>query len=97
MLFILMSSWGYAPGVENEYNIAGLPSDLCIDVPVFTIDYHRELEGSECIVAHIENGTITFTGNCQENQKKKYLKRVTAVLLITHNEALFIISRSCIF
>ena len=75
MLYVLMSSWGYAPGVENEYNITGLPSDLCIDVPVFTIDYHRELEGSECIVAHIENGTITFTGNGQENQKKKYLNR----------------------
>lgn len=41
MLYVLMSSWGYAPGVENEYNITGLPSDLCIDVPVFTIDYHR--------------------------------------------------------
>lgn len=48
---------------------------LDIDVPVFTIDYHRELEGSECIVAHIENGTITFTGNGQENQKKRYLNR----------------------
>ena len=41
MLYVLMSSWGYAPGVENEYNITGLPSDLCIDVPVLTIDYHR--------------------------------------------------------
>ncbi len=41
MLYVLMSSWGYAPGVENEYNITGLPSDLCIDVPVLTIDYHK--------------------------------------------------------
>lgn len=44
----------------------------------------------------VGNGTITFTGNGQENQKKKYLNRVTAVLLMTHNEALFIISLSCI-
>lgn len=75
MFFLQMSSWAYAPGVENEYSITGLPSDLCIDVPIFTSRVNSNLDGSECALAHIENGKITFTGKGQEGESKKYLYR----------------------
>ena len=75
MLFLQMSSWAYAPGVENEYGIKGLPADLSIDVPIFTYHTNRDLNGSECALAHIENGKITFTGKGQEGGSKDYLYR----------------------
>ena len=75
MFFLLMSSWSYMPGVENEYNITGLPSDLCIDVPVFVNGSNYAIPGSDCALAHIENGKITFTGKGQAGQTKKYLSR----------------------
>lgn len=75
MLYLLMSSWSYMPGVENEYNITGLPSDICVDVPVFVNGYNYTIPGSDCVVAHIENGKVTFTGKGQAGQSKKYLSR----------------------
>ena len=75
MFYLLMSSWSYMPGVENEYNITGLPSDLCIDVPVFVNGSNYTIPGSDCALAHIENGKITFTGKGQAGQTKKYLSR----------------------
>ena len=59
MLFHQMSSIAYAPDVENEYSITGLPADLSIDVPIFTSRINSDLNGSECALAHIENGKIT--------------------------------------
>ena len=75
MFYLLTSSWAYAPGVENEYNITGLPDDICVDVPAFTSGTNYEIPGSECVVLHIENGKITFTGKGQAGQTKKYLSR----------------------
>ena len=75
MFFLQMSSWAYAPGVENEYGITGLPADLSIDVPIFTSRTNSGLDGSECALAHIENGKITFTGKGQAGESKKYLYR----------------------
>ena len=75
MLFLQMSSWAYAPGVENEYGITGLPAGLSLDVPIFTSRTNSGLDGSECALAHIENGKITFTGKGQEGESKKYLYR----------------------
>ena len=75
MFFLQMSSWAYAPGVENEYGITGLPADLSIDVPIFTSRTNSGLDGSECALARIENGKITFTGKGQEGESKKYLYR----------------------
>lgn len=75
MFFLQMSSWAYAPGVENEYSIKGLPADLSNDVPIFTSRTNSGLDGSECALAHIENGKITFTGKGQEGESKKYLYR----------------------
>ena len=75
MFYLLMSSWSYMPGVENEYNITGLPSDICVDVPVFVNGYNYTIPGSDCVVAHIENGKVTFTGKGQAGQSKKYLSR----------------------
>ena len=75
MFFLQMSSWAYAPGVENEYRITGLPAGLSIDVPIFTSRTNSGLDGSECALAHIENGKITFTGKGQEGESKKYLYR----------------------
>ena len=75
MLFLQMSSWAYAPGVENEYGISGLPADLSIDVPIFTSRINSDLDGSECALAHIENGKITFNGKGQAGESKQYLYR----------------------
>ncbi len=75
MFFLQLSSWAYAPGVENEYGIKGLPADMSIDVPIFTYHTNRDLNGSECALAHIENGKITFTGKGQEGESKDYLYR----------------------
>src|SRR5574344_2425150 len=75
MLFLQMSSWAYAPGVENEYSIKGIPAGLSIDVPIFTSRINSDLNGSECALAHIENGKITFNGKGQEGESKKYLYR----------------------
>ena len=75
MFFLQMSSWTYAPSVENEYGIKGLPADLNIDVPIFTSYINSGLDGSECAMAHIENEKITFTGKGQEGESKKYLHR----------------------
>ena len=75
MFFLQMTSWAYAPGVENEYNITGLPADLCVDVPIFTSRVNSDLNGSECALAHIENGKITFTGKGQIGESTKYLYR----------------------
>ena len=75
MFFLQMSSWAYAPGVENEYSIKGIPADLSIDAPIFTSRTNSGLDGSECALAHIENGKITFTGKGQEGESKKYLYR----------------------
>ena len=75
MFFLQMFSWTYAPGVENEYGITGQPADLSIDVPIFTSHINSDLDGSECALAHIENGKITFTGKGQEGEFKKYLYR----------------------
>ena len=55
MFFLQMSSWAYAPGVENEYG--------------------SDLDGSECALAHIENGKITFNGKGQAGESKQYLYR----------------------
>ena len=75
MFYLLMSSWSYMPGVENEYNITGLPSDICVDVPVFVNGSNYAIPGLDCALAHIENGKITFTGKGQAGQTKKYLSR----------------------
>ena len=75
MLFLQMSTWAYAPGVENEYGITGLPAGLSIDVPIFTSRINSDLNDSECALAHIENGKITFNGKGQEGESKKYLYR----------------------
>ena len=75
MLFLQMYSMAYAPGVENEYSITGLPADLSIDVPIFTSHINSDLNGSKCALAHIENGKITFNGKGQEGESKKYLYR----------------------
>ena len=75
MLFLQMSSWAYAPGVENEYGITRLPAGMSLDVPIFTSRTNSGLDGSECALAHIENGKITFTGKGQEGESKKYLYR----------------------
>lgn len=75
MFFLQMSSWAYAPGVENEYSIKGIPADLSIDVPIFTSRVNSNLDGSEYALAHLENGKITFTGKGQEGESKKYLYR----------------------
>ena len=75
MFFLQMSSWAYAPGVENEYSIKGIPADLSIDAPIFTSRVNSNLDGSECALAHLENGKITFTGKGQEGESKKYLYR----------------------
>ena len=75
MFFLQMSSWAYAPGVENEYGITGLPADLSIDVPIFTSRTNSGLDGSECALAHIENGKITFNGKGQAGESKQYLYR----------------------
>lgn len=75
MFFLQMSSWAYAPGVENEYGITGLPADLSIDVPIFTSRINSDLDGSECALAHIENGKITFNGKGQAGESKQYLYR----------------------
>ena len=73
MLFLQMYSMAYASGVENEYSITGLPTDLSIDVPIFTS--HINLNGSKCALAHIENGKITFNGKGQAGESKQYLYR----------------------
>ena len=75
MLFLQMSTWAYAPGVENEYSIKGIPADLSIDAPIFTSRTNSGLDGSECALAHIENGKITFTGKGQAGESKQYLYR----------------------
>ena len=75
MFFLQMSSWAYAPGVENEYSIKGIPADLSIDAPIFTSRVNSNLDGSECALARIENGKITFNGKGQEGESKKYLYR----------------------
>ena len=75
MLFLQMYSIAYAPGVENEYSITGLPADLSIDVPIFTSRENSDPNGSEYALAHIENGKINFTGKGQEGESKKYLYR----------------------
>ena len=75
MLFLQMSSWAYAPGVENEYGITGLPAGQSIDVPIFTSRINSDLNGSECALAHIENGKITFNGKGQAGESKQYLYR----------------------
>ena len=75
MFFLQMSSWAYAPGVENEYSIKGIPADLSIDVPIFTSRINSGLDGSECALAHIEKGKITFNGKGQEGESKQYLYR----------------------
>ena len=75
MFFLQMSSWAYAPGVENEYSIKGLPADLSIDAPIFTSRVNSDLNGSECALAHIENGKITFNGKGQAGESKQYLYR----------------------
>ena len=75
MFFLQISTWAYAPGAENEYGITGLPADLSIDVPIFTSRTNSGLDGSECALAHIENGKITFTGKGQEGESKQYLYR----------------------
>ena len=75
MFFLQMSFWAYAPGVENEYGITGLPADLSLDVPIFTSRVNSNLDGSECALAHLENGKITFNGKGQEGESKKYLYR----------------------
>ena len=75
MFFLQMSSWAYAPGVENEYSIKGIPAYLSIDAPIFTSRVNSNLDGSECALAHLENGKITFTGKGQEGESKKYLYR----------------------
>ena len=75
MFFLQMSSWAYAPDVENEYGITGLPADLSIDVPIFTSRTNSGLDGSECALARIENGKITFTGKGQAGESKQYLYR----------------------
>ena len=75
MFFLQMSSWAYATGVENEYGINGLPADLNIDAPIFTSRINSDLDGSECALAHIENGKITFNGKGQAGESKQYLYR----------------------
>ena len=75
MLFLQMYSMAYAPGVENEYSITGLPADLSIDVPIFTSHINSDLNGSKCALAHIENGKITFNGKGQAGESKQYLYR----------------------
>ena len=75
MLFLQMSTWAYAPGVENEYGITGLPAGLSLDVPIFTSRTNSGLDGSECALAHIENGKITFNGKGKEGGSKDYLYR----------------------
>lgn len=75
MFFLQMSSLAYAPGVENEYGITGLPAELSIDVPIFTYRTNSDLNGSECALAHIEKRKITFTGKGQEGESKDYLYR----------------------
>lgn len=75
MFFLQMSTWAYAPGVENEYGITGLPAGLSLDVPIFTSRTNSGLDGSECALAHIENGKITFTGKGQAGESKDYLYR----------------------
>ena len=75
MFFLQMSSWAYAPGVENEYSIKGIPADLSIDAPIFTSRVNSDLNGSECALAHIENGKITFNGKGQAGESKQYLYR----------------------
>ena len=75
MFFLQMSSWAYAPGVENEYGITGLPAGLSLDVPIFTSRTNSGLDGSECALAHIENGKITFNGKGKEGGSKDYLYR----------------------
>ena len=75
MFFLQMSTWAYAPGVENEYGITGLPADLSLDVPIFTSRTNSGLDGSECALAHIENGKITFNGKGQAGESKQYLYR----------------------
>ena len=75
MFFLQMSTWAYAPGVENEYSIKGIPADLSIDAPIFTSRINSNLNGSECALAHIENGKITFTGKGQAGESKDYLYR----------------------
>ena len=75
MFFLQMSTWAYAPGAENEYGITGLPADLSIDVPIFTSRTNSGLDGSECALAHIENGKISFNGKGQAGESKQYLYR----------------------
>ena len=75
MFFLQMSTWAYAPGVENEYGITGLPAGLSLDVPIFTSRTNSGLDGSECALAHIENGKITFNGKGQAGESKDYLYR----------------------
>ena len=75
MFFLQMSSWAYATGVENEYGITGLPADLSLDVPIFTSRTNSGLDGSECALAHIENGKISFNGKGQAGESKQYLYR----------------------
>ena len=75
MFFLQMSSWAYAPGVENEYGITGLPAGLSLDVPIFTSHINIDLDGSECALAHLENGKITFNGKGQAGESKQYLYR----------------------
>ena len=75
MFFLQMSTWAYAPGTENEYGITGLPADLSIDVPIFTSRTNSGLDGSECALAHIENGKISFNGKGQAGESKQYLYR----------------------
>lgn len=75
MFFLKMSTWAYAPGAENEYGITGLPADLSIDVPIFTSRTNSGLDGSECALAHLENGKITFNGKGQAGESKQYLYR----------------------
>ena len=75
MFFLQMSTWAYAPGVENEYSIKGIPADLSIDAPIFTSRTNSGLDGSECALARIENGKITFNGKGQAGESKQYLYR----------------------
>jgi len=87
MFYLLMSGWSFLPGVTNEYTITGLPTDICVDIPFYTSRTNNGLLGSKCVVAHFENGKISFMGPGQEGSSKQYLERANTKFFFVREPA----------
>ena len=65
----------YANYIQDRWGMFFLQMSSLAYAPGVENEYGSDLNDSECALAHIENGKITFTGKGKEGESKQYLYR----------------------